>query len=461
MKRIIITETQMKDVVEGFSFEPYYFKGQDGKTYKRTKMLYDPNFNTQKVTDKENLFNKTTQLTNNFKIKLTKEMITCLKDKRNNITTKSVLNVNWGYNIEKGEISCTLNIDNYKPVAYQQIYIPYNSELKSFTYNNISNMFIIRFKQTSTNNGYNKDGIIKVPFVDMLARKQIDGMYVHDRQKGIDTSGYADTQFFDKNQTNKTWDNIKSQIVTLPKSNVKCINLFNFNLASTETNSLGDKAFKPMKHSKKSIARNDVQNPHRTNIPSQQGQKEDFVVQDKNMEIFYNKIVMFMANYANKNNITLFITPQSSSSLNSDLINKTRQKLPNGNLIPYYNNLIIKNTQNVSVDVDKAQQIGMNNDYINNLKYRVELSKKKKSFNIKSFPQRERYVLTNPFIINPQYINNIQKIVNNQNIVIFDDNYSTGITLDEICLLVKQYSPKSITAITIGNIKKPKDSINF
>lgn len=461
MKKIIITESQMNYIVEGLSFEPYYLKSGD-KTYKRTKMTYDPNFNTQRVDDKENLFNKTAQINNNFKIKLTDEMINYL-NKKNKITTDSVLNVNWGYDKEKGEINCVLSIDKYKPSAYKRFYIPYNSELKSFKYDYNRNMFVIRFKQTPTNNGYNKDGIAEIPFVDMLARKEVNGVYVHDKQKAIDASGYADTQFFDKNQTIRTLDNTKSQIVTLPKSRVKCINIFNFNLTSSETNSLGYKAFKPMKHSEKSIARNDVQNPHRTNIPSEPGQKKDYIVQDRSMEVFYNKIVMFLSNYVNKNNITLFMSPQSSSSLNSDIINKTKQKLPNGNLIPYYNNLIIKNTQNLTIDKEKAQQMGMDDNYINNLEYRLNLAKKKDSFNIKTFPERERErsVLTNPFIINPQYINNIQKIINNQNIILFDDNYSTGITLDEICLLIKQYNPKAITAITIGNIKSPKGSVNF
>lgn len=451
----------MKGIIEGFDFEPYYFKGNDNKTYKRTKMLYDPNFNTQISVNKKDLFNKTTQIDNNFKLKLTDEMVDYLKDKRFNITTDSILNVNWGYNKEKGEINCTLNVNGYKTTVYQQIYIPYNAELKSFKYDYNNNVFVIRFKQTSTNNGYNKDGVAEIPFVDMLARTKIGGKYVYDKQKAMDASGYADTQFFDKNQTIRTLDNTKSQIVTLPKSNVKCINIFNFNLTPSETNSLGYKAFKPMKHSEKSIARNNVQNPHRTNIPSEPGQKKDYIVQDRSMEVFYNKIVMFLSNYANKNNITLFMSPQSSSSLNSDIINKAKQKLPNGNLIPYYNNLIIKNTQNLTIDKEKAQQMGMDNNYINNLNYRLNLAKKKDSFNIKTFPEKERSVLTNPFIINPQYINNIQKIINNQNIILFDDNYSTGITLDEICLLIKQYNPKAITAITIGNIKSPKGSVNF
>lgn len=179
------------------------------------------------------------------------------------------------------------------------------------------------------------------------------------------------------------------------------------------------------------------------------------------MQIFYNKIITYLAWYVIKNNINTIIVPQSSSSLTTDIINKTKLKIPNGNLIYSFNDLIVKNYNGLKIDMNKAKENNLNNDEIQDLQYRVNLANKKGMYNIKTFSGKERNVLNNLFTINSKYQNYITKVITNKNVLVFDDNYSTGVTLDETCLQLQQYNPKSIVAITIGEIRKPKQSVRF
>lgn len=137
-------------------------------------------------------------------------------------STKNYLIVNWEYKQNNGELLFTIKIDGYKPFIYHRIYIPYNSQLKKFYYDNNSKQFIVRFIQPSNSNSFNKDGVIKLSFEDVLNKKLDNNqMAILNKNKGIDSSGYADTRFFNDNQNNKTLDNIKSNVVTLEKSQVK------------------------------------------------------------------------------------------------------------------------------------------------------------------------------------------------------------------------------------------------
>lgn len=71
MRKIVITETQVKNVIcnEGFAFEPYYLQNRNGETIKRQKMLYKPNFNVKSARENERQFDLN-NLTNVFTIKL-------------------------------------------------------------------------------------------------------------------------------------------------------------------------------------------------------------------------------------------------------------------------------------------------------------------------------------------------------------------------------------------------------
>ena len=76
-----------------------------------------------------------------------------------------------------------------------------------------------------------------------------------------------------------------------------------------------------------------------------------------------------------------------------------------------------------------------------------------KDFQIKSIDDKDRRSIEGLFEINPEYLG-IQQKLEGKNILIFDDNISSGATLDDICLTLRRFGVKSITPITLAVIPK-------
>lgn len=76
-----------------------------------------------------------------------------------------------------------------------------------------------------------------------------------------------------------------------------------------------------------------------------------------------------------------------------------------------------------------------------------------KNFEIKSIEDKKRRSIEGLFEINPN-LKGIQQYLKGKNIVIFDDNISSGATLDDICLELQKYNVKSILPITLAIIPK-------
>ena len=78
---------------------------------------------------------------------------------------------------------------------------------------------------------------------------------------------------------------------------------------------------------------------------------------------------------------------------------------------------------------------------------------KAKNFEIKSIEDKRRRSLEGLFGINPK-LSGIQQDLKGKHIVIFDDNISSGATLDDICLELQKYGVASILPITLAIIPK-------
>ncbi len=76
-----------------------------------------------------------------------------------------------------------------------------------------------------------------------------------------------------------------------------------------------------------------------------------------------------------------------------------------------------------------------------------------KDFQIKSIDDKLRRSIEGLFEINPQY-KGIQPKIKGKNILIFDDNISSGATLDDICIVLQRFGAKSIIPITLAVIPK-------
>lgn len=76
-----------------------------------------------------------------------------------------------------------------------------------------------------------------------------------------------------------------------------------------------------------------------------------------------------------------------------------------------------------------------------------------RNFEIKSIEDTKRKSIEGLFEINPN-LKGIQQKLKGKNIVIFDDNISSGATLDDICMELQKYGVKSILPITLAIIPK-------
>lgn len=74
-----------------------------------------------------------------------------------------------------------------------------------------------------------------------------------------------------------------------------------------------------------------------------------------------------------------------------------------------------------------------------------------KSWQIKSLDDKDRKAIEGLFDLNPKY-NGIQQRLSGKTVVVFDDNISSGATLDDFCLKLKQLGVANVIAFTLGTI---------
>ena len=64
---------------------------------------------------------------------------------------------------------------------------------------------------------------------------------------------------------------------------------------------------------------------------------------------------------------------------------------------------------------------------------------------------KTRRAIEGLFTINPQYLS-LQNKLRGKTIILFDDNISSGATMDDLCLLLQRYGVANIIPITLGTI---------
>lgn len=232
---------------------------------------------------------------------------------------------------------------------------------------------------------------------------------------------------------------------------------------------------------------------------------------------FMKRTSLYIYSILKNNPVDIITYPQSSSEFNKDMVDYLMKRY-NTQGIKCIPNLMTKNIRNVYVNYTVAKELGLSdsdinklrhdienwksdadvyelrvkidelNDYIayhsgkrgrpsNEIKNKKELVKnleeqikilrkgrrgrdktktsdgKAKNFEIKSIEDKRRRSLEGLFGINPK-LSGIQQDLKDKHIVIFDDNISSGATLDDICLELQKYGVASILPITLAIIPK-------
>lgn len=233
---------------------------------------------------------------------------------------------------------------------------------------------------------------------------------------------------------------------------------------------------------------------------------------------FMKRSSLYIYSILKNNPIDIITYPQSSSEFNKDMVDYIMKRYKNSPGIKCIPDLMTKNIRNVYVNFTVAKELGLSdadinrlrhdvenwksdadvydlrveidelNDYIayhsgkrgrptNVIKQKKELVKnaeekikilrkgrrgkdktkssdgKAKNFEIKSIEDKRRRSLEGLFGINPK-LSGIQQDLKGKHIVIFDDNISSGATLDDICLELQKYGVASILPITLAIIPK-------
>lgn len=232
---------------------------------------------------------------------------------------------------------------------------------------------------------------------------------------------------------------------------------------------------------------------------------------------FMKRTSLYIYSILKNNSVDIITYPQSSSEFNKDMVDYLMKRY-NSHGIKCIPDLMTKNVRNVYVNYTVAKELGLSdsdinklrhdienwksdadvyelrvkvdelNDYIayhsgkrgrpsNEIKNKKELVKnleeqikilrkgrrgrdktktsdgKAKNFEIKSIEDKRRRSLEGLFGINPK-LSGIQQNLKDKHIVIFDDNISSGATLDDICLELQKYGVASILPITLAIIPK-------
>jgi hypoxanthine phosphoribosyltransferase len=233
---------------------------------------------------------------------------------------------------------------------------------------------------------------------------------------------------------------------------------------------------------------------------------------------FMKRTSLYINMILKNNPIDIITYPQSSSEFNKDMVDYIMKRYKDSPGIKCIPDLMTKNIRNVYVNYTIAKELGLSdadinklrhdvenwkedakvyelrlqidqlNDYIayhtgkrgrpsNEIKNKKELVKnleeqikilrkgrrgrdktktsdgRAKNFEIKSIEDKRRRSLEGLFGINPE-LSGIQQNLKGKHIVIFDDNISSGATLDDICLELQKYGVASILPITLAIIPK-------
>lgn len=299
----------------------------------------------------------------------------------------------------------------------------------------------------------------------------------------------ADTRIFNDNS-----NELNVRKVLLPKSKIMSFNLYQIN--NMDVN-------RALKHKEKMDGTSISWYDDNTNYTN-------------TIQHFIKRSCLYIKRIIGNNPVDYITYPQSSSNFNSLMTTTLLNMYPNSEGIKLIPQMLVKNVRGIFVNTEVAKEIGLSNDEIHQLMHRVEkwkkdedirdlrreievlkkevaetlknrgrgrpskeflnkqqliyLNKQKisalrgkgrdstvddngniKDFQIKSLDDRTRRAIEGLFTINPNYLS-LQTKLRGKTIILFDDNISSGATMDDLCLLLQRYGVANIIPITLGTI---------
>jgi len=165
-------------------------------------------------------------------------------------------------------------------------------------------------------------------------------------------------------------------------------------------------------------------------------------------EHFLNKSVVGLFNNPNIeiSDVDLILIPQSSSSLNFDLANKIKNKIPNA---LFLKDTILKNEpENVTLNYDMLKDSKMTAETIMGLEKNIKRATVDGVFKIKKIGAQFRRYILNFLKIDDVNRKLLNKVVGGK-VLVIDDFVSEGTTFREVNRLMENYAPKEIILFSL------------
>ena len=163
---------------------------------------------------------------------------------------------------------------------------------------------------------------------------------------------------------------------------------------------------------------------------------------------FINRTAIFFAKEMNRMKVDSVFCMGSSSSLVKDVALKSVEKVSNISL-KFLPDSIVKNIDSLELGISDEDREKFGEDILNTFEKIILKAKENNEFEIKKIPPQYRKFFKNWIEINSEAIRDIS----GKDVILFDDYLTSGATLDEVCLSLKELSPKSITCFTIIKMK--------
>ena len=142
----------------------------------------------------------------------------------------------------------------------------------------------------------------------------------------------------------------------------------------------------------------------------------------------------------------LILIPQSSSTVNLDLANKIKNKIPNA---LFLKDGILKNEpENAQFDHDTLREKGATPKTIQSIEHTTQSATVGGVFKIKKIPPKFRRYILNFLKLDNTNRRLLNKIVDGK-VVVVDDFITEGTTFREINRLIENYSPKEIILFSL------------
>lgn len=178
----------------------------------------------------------------------------------------------------------------------------------------------------------------------------------------------------------------------------------------------------------------------------------NYIKKDLNRSGDYDKLLsksvmgLFNNPYLDVRDVDLILIPESSSSLNFDLANKIKAKIPNAIFVK--ESFIKNKTEEILIDYKKLLENGVSPKTIREITRQIEKIGPNDKFEIKKITPRFRKFVSNFLNLDIKSKEIFNRITDGK-ILIVDDIVSEGTTFTEMDRIIQDYLPKEVILFSL------------